>query len=162
MPKLSDFGHFRAWEYTLTMMKTTNPERHKGIAPWAAYELVKSVQDPAVVTVVCTEASDMWAFGMVLYVSICLCAFTCSTTKPFLAGDVIRTSTLRSIRRCVCNIHSFQRDFEQGTTSKARKLTFLWRQSLGDMSGLLELRSREPHDCRTSRCCASTHEKRSV
>lgn len=67
---LTDFGQSRAWDYTLTMMKTTTLERHKGTAPWAAYELVKFVQDPGVATVVCTESSDMWALGMVFYVSL--------------------------------------------------------------------------------------------
>lgn len=55
-------------EYTIKFLKTSDHARNKGTAPWTAYELVKFVSHPTKAKIVCTEASDVWAFGMVLYV----------------------------------------------------------------------------------------------
>lgn len=96
VPMLTDFGQSRAWNYTLTMMKTTTYERGKGTANWAAYELVQFVQDPKNTIVVCTGESDMWAYGMVLFVGFYSLPSRENDSRLF-PGDPVRTDTLCSV-----------------------------------------------------------------
>lgn len=68
--KITDFGQSRSFNYSEPCLKTTIYNRMKGTCRWLARELVEpltSDDDDAIL--VCTKESDVWAFGMVLYVS---------------------------------------------------------------------------------------------
>ena len=67
LPMLSDFGHSRALNYTRSFLKTSTHDTVKGSAHWIAYELLEFLENDDA-EVVCTKASDIWAFGMVVYV----------------------------------------------------------------------------------------------
>ena len=67
-PKLSDFGQSRASNYSIVSLKTTSYDKVKGTSHWLSYELLEFL-DNSDSDVICTRESDMWAFGMVLYVS---------------------------------------------------------------------------------------------
>ena len=64
---LADFGLSRALDYSDPDMKTSSYDRLKGSPHWMAYELAIIVEEPNA-QFIRTKASDMWAFGMVLYV----------------------------------------------------------------------------------------------
>ena len=73
IPKLSDFGQARAVEkYTMnTWLKTPTQAKYsrKGTVNWMAPEIAMQINenmDP--IPVICTESSDMWSYGMVIYV----------------------------------------------------------------------------------------------
>lgn len=65
---LTDFGQSRASNYSMSALQTTAYDNLKGTAHWMAYELLDFL-DRMDSQVVCTKESDMWAFGMVIYVS---------------------------------------------------------------------------------------------
>lgn len=65
IPMLADFGVSRALIYSNKDLNTSTYGRFKGTPRWMAYELV--VKNPNN-EVICAEASDMWAYGMVIYV----------------------------------------------------------------------------------------------
>lgn len=67
---LADFGLSHAVKYSISDMKTSSYSRLKGTCNWMAYELAKVVKNPTI-EIEYTAASDMWAFGMVLYVCSC-------------------------------------------------------------------------------------------
>ena len=69
-PMLTDFGLSRALDYSIPDMRTSSYGRLKGTSHWMAYELAKVLEDPNP-EFICTKPSDMWAFGMVLYVCSC-------------------------------------------------------------------------------------------
>ena len=50
--------------YSQTILATTNHNSGKGSIRWMAYELLASEEDE----VKHTKESDMWAYGMVIYV----------------------------------------------------------------------------------------------
>ena len=64
---LADFGHSRALSYVNNALKTSSSGRIKGTYHWMSYELAEVIQNPDK-EIICTKASDMWAYGMVLYV----------------------------------------------------------------------------------------------
>ena len=66
---LADFGLSRALIYTNMQLKTSSNGKPKGTCNWMAYELVADSNDTEgiVKEFICTKASDMWAYGMVLY-----------------------------------------------------------------------------------------------
>lgn len=68
IPKLTDFGQSRASTFN-SLLKTTSNDRLKGTSHWIAYELL-DFMDADNDEVRCTAESDMWAFGMVIYVRI--------------------------------------------------------------------------------------------
>ena len=67
IPKLADFGLSRALTYSNVDLKTTSYGRLKGSYQWMAYELLAFIESDDQ-EILCTKASDMWAYGMVLYV----------------------------------------------------------------------------------------------
>lgn len=67
VPMLTDFGQSRVSNYSMSALKTTAYDNVKGTAHWMAYELLGFI-DSADSQVICTKESDMWAFGMVIYV----------------------------------------------------------------------------------------------
>lgn len=76
-PKLIDFGASRKTEYTLAnLMSTPSLTRKGGTIRYVAYELLAFFDDEDIddgpenlTDVKCTPESDMWALGMVVYVS---------------------------------------------------------------------------------------------
>lgn len=86
-PMLADFGHSRSLNYSNIGLITSSYGRLKGTTHWIAYELLEALEDPSK-TIVCTEASDMWAYGMVLYVRL-------SMTAPSLNRRIITLSPRR-------------------------------------------------------------------
>lgn len=80
IPKLTDFGVSRAAIYS-SPLNTTSYFRPKGTLPWMAYELLAffdcDQEISPLIEFKCTKASDMWAFGMVIYVR-----------RPFQSPDV--------------------------------------------------------------------------
>ena len=74
-PKLIDFGASRKTEYSLANLMTTPGLKRGGTIRYVAYELLaffddEDIDDGPEKDVRCTPESDMWAFGMVIYVSI--------------------------------------------------------------------------------------------
>lgn len=69
IPKLTDFGQSRALKNSQAVLKTTAYDRMKGTAHWMAYELLGFL-DGSTTEIICTKASDVWALGMVVYVSL--------------------------------------------------------------------------------------------
>lgn len=67
-PRLTDFGQSRASDYSNALLKTTSHDKIKGTSHWLSYELLEFLENSDS-EVICTRESDMWAFGMVLYVS---------------------------------------------------------------------------------------------
>lgn len=71
---LTDFGISRASFYTSEMFRTSHYYGVKGTSAWMAYELLEflecSKENSAAcyAPFKCTKESDMWAFGMVIYV----------------------------------------------------------------------------------------------
>lgn len=73
VPMLTDFGLSRAMNYSISALKTTAYGDLKGTTRWMAYELLNFYDgDSTDLQVVATKESDMWAFGMVIYVSLIL------------------------------------------------------------------------------------------
>ena len=64
-PLITDFGCSRMLSYSQTIMKTTTTDRVRGSLRWMAYELVSDEEEE----LKHTKASDVWAYGMTLYVS---------------------------------------------------------------------------------------------
>ena len=74
-PKLIDFGASRKTEYTLQNLMSSPGIRRGTTIRYVAYELLsffddEDIDDAAEKDVRCTPESDMWSFGMVVYVSI--------------------------------------------------------------------------------------------
>lgn len=78
-PKLIDFGTARKTEYSVRVLITRpNNNSRKGTARYTAYELLSfcdpsdenAEDDDTESEVKCSPESDMWSFGMVIYVSI--------------------------------------------------------------------------------------------
>lgn len=88
VPMLADFGQSRALYYTQEMLKTSAHESLKGSAHWMAYELVAFI-DTADVQIICTKESDMWAFGMVIYVGSSLYFFFCYISHAHILQEII-------------------------------------------------------------------------
>ena len=65
---LADFGQSRALAYQNSDLKTSSYGRLKGSCRWMAYELLEATEDTSK-PIICTEASDIWAFGMAIYAS---------------------------------------------------------------------------------------------
>lgn len=97
VPMLSDFGQARAMKYTFSVLKTSNYYRQKGTLNWIAPEIARyinaieeensseenvSEENVSEVTeeaneIICTDMSDMWSYGIVIYVNCCfITAFT--------------------------------------------------------------------------------------
>lgn len=66
--KLTDFGQSRSFDYPDSCLKTTAYDRDIGSFRWLAYELIVPPKGNNM-DVKRTKQSDIWAFGMVLYVS---------------------------------------------------------------------------------------------
>ena len=66
-PMLADFGLSRALTYSNVDLKTSSYGKLKGSYQWMAYELLAFI-DGDDQEILCTKASDIWAYGMVLYV----------------------------------------------------------------------------------------------
>ena len=70
VPMISDFGQARAIRYTVTAFITTHHEREKGTMNWIAPEIANYIDgDGNENEIICTKESDMWSYGMVIYVS---------------------------------------------------------------------------------------------
>ena len=70
VPMLSDFGQARAIRYTVTAFRTTHHLREKGTMNWIAPEIANYIdKDDNINEIICTRPSDMWSYGMVIYVS---------------------------------------------------------------------------------------------
>ena len=70
MPMLSGFGQARAIWYTVAAFVTTNHLREKGTINWIAPELATPIDRGGNINeIICTRPSDMWSYGMVIYVS---------------------------------------------------------------------------------------------
>lgn len=71
VPMLTDFGMSHANEYSLAVLNSTEASRDilQGTTAWLAYEILKGFEDDDA-PIIYTPASDTWAFGMVLYVSM--------------------------------------------------------------------------------------------
>lgn len=70
IPMLSDFGQARAIQYTFSAMKTTHNFRERGTMNWIAPEIAQYIDDEENANeIICTVYSDMWSYGMVIYVS---------------------------------------------------------------------------------------------
>lgn len=95
---------------------------------------------------VCTEASDMWALGMVFYVTVLRCIFLRSVTESFSLGNIIRGNFICSLRRYICDIHDLQCDLAERASQEAGKSPCYRSKALEDMPGLLELQARESPD----------------
>lgn len=67
---LTDFGLSRAEIYSLINLRTTMYNVPKGTAPFMAYELLEFIGSDGTVEIKCTKATDMWAFGMLVYVRL--------------------------------------------------------------------------------------------
>ena len=65
-PMITDFGLSRMLSYSQTIMATTEHGSVKGTVRWMAFELFGLDDDH----VEHTKASDMWAYGMIIYVGI--------------------------------------------------------------------------------------------
>ena len=72
LPMLTDFGLSRELQYSITALRSSAYGTMKGTIPWMAYELLEDDN----FNFICTEATDMWAFGMVVYV------------RPFLVKSI--------------------------------------------------------------------------
>ena len=68
IPKLADFGLSRTLSDSPTALETSSFGELKGTTRWMAYELLQFL-DGYGAEVICTKASDVWAFGMTIYVS---------------------------------------------------------------------------------------------
>ena len=64
---LTDFGQSRALAYSHASLRTSESGEVKGTSHFMAYELLEFI-DNEKAQVICTKASDMWSFGMVIYV----------------------------------------------------------------------------------------------
>lgn len=73
VPMLADFGVSRAVQYTLGILYTSSFHRIKGTVNWMAPELIAcfwaQTQGTGSTELRLTYATDMWAFGMVVYAS---------------------------------------------------------------------------------------------
>ena len=70
VPMLSDFGQARAIRYTVTAFRTTHHLREKGTMNWIAPEIAQYIDDDENTNeIICSRQSDMWSYGMVIYVS---------------------------------------------------------------------------------------------
>lgn len=70
VPMLSDFGQAHAMKYTVTAFISTNHLRARGTMNWIAPEIAQYIdKDDNVNEIICTKFSDMWSYGMVIYVS---------------------------------------------------------------------------------------------
>ena len=70
VPMLSDFGQARALKYTLSAFKTSDYLRQKGTLNWIAPEIADYIDEAGKGNkLICTEMSDVWSYGMVIYVS---------------------------------------------------------------------------------------------
>lgn len=70
VPMLSDFGQARAIQYTVSAFVTTNHLRERGTINWIAPEIAQYIdEDDNANEIICTKFSDMWSYGMVIYVS---------------------------------------------------------------------------------------------
>lgn len=79
IPMLSDFGQAHAIKYTFPALKTSNYYRQKGTLNWIAPEIAcyintsdeddasEGAEEPN--EIMCTKKSDMWSYGIVIYVS---------------------------------------------------------------------------------------------
>lgn len=94
--KITDFGQSRSSDYPEPCLKTTTYDRDKGTCRWQAYEFV-TLDDDA--DAKCTNESDIWAFGMVLYVSYSsrktLCA---SLTSPLIKEVLSKELPYNNVR----------------------------------------------------------------
>lgn len=69
-PMLSDFGQASAIKYTVTVFKTSTYERERGTMNWIAPEIARFIDENNNPNkIICTKYSDMWSYGMVIYVS---------------------------------------------------------------------------------------------
>ena len=64
-PMITDFGLSRMLSYSQTIMASTEHGSVNGTIRWMAFELFGLDNDH----VEHTKASDMWAYGMIIYVS---------------------------------------------------------------------------------------------
>lgn len=81
VPMLSDFGQAHAILYTFSALETSNYYRQKGTLNWiapdiACYINTSDEDDASKVAkehneIKCTKRSDMWSYGIVIYVSCC-------------------------------------------------------------------------------------------
>lgn len=69
VPMLADFGISRALLYTESILKTTDHHAVKGTSNWLAPEKVRCFWPNNKDEMILDAKSDMWAFGMVIYVS---------------------------------------------------------------------------------------------
>ena len=91
-PMLTDFGLSRALECSLAIQKSSATGEMKGTIRFMAYELVKEDSSGFI----CTEASDMWAFGMVIYVTVVFVAYTTYQADNYFAlGNHLRKFALQ-------------------------------------------------------------------
>lgn len=67
-PMLTDFGQSRASVYAQMRLEAAVLDDKKSTTRWMAYELLDFLEDEDA-DIVCTKASDIWALGMVIYVS---------------------------------------------------------------------------------------------
>ena len=70
-PKLINFGGNRASAHAQLYIEAPLFDNDsRGSPRWAAYELLSFLDDDDEdANIACTEASDTWSFGMVIYVS---------------------------------------------------------------------------------------------
>lgn len=68
-PLIMDFGVSRIMAASMSGMCKTSARSNKGTVRWTAIELFAYSEEPATESSIATEKSDVWAFGMVVYVS---------------------------------------------------------------------------------------------
>lgn len=71
MAMLTDFGQARFPAYPHPCFKTTHYQRSKGSYCWWARELALAMMEDE--DIVFTKETDLWALGMVFYVSFIQC-----------------------------------------------------------------------------------------
>lgn len=88
-PKISDFGLSRMTNYSQQKLLSSTPDGSKGTVLWMAPELFGIDDDSDVRP---SKASDMWAYGMVVYV--CTSAFFLDVSTALL--ECLRKSSQNS------------------------------------------------------------------
>ena len=93
---LSDFGVSRLLVNSKTVIGTT---ALRGVMRWMAPELIEPEEEIETVHACHTKATDVWAFGMVVYVSAIDSAEACYRLTRWSGGTVGKHSILHTPKR---------------------------------------------------------------
>ena len=114
VPMLTDYGISCSPNQFGAASKVDAIKGLEGTTPWLAYELLGIAEEKDCITQVsCTQASDVWAFGMIVYVSnyvlsdpLAIYPNLCHVGANFRPGTIRtyhrRTSRANSLENSAC------------------------------------------------------------